>query len=810
MGSTDIQAIIPRLKPLLGVLIANFRKGDYVQRREAAIALSKFKGEKATDVLLQTYESDNIQDFMALALGNIENKRAVQLLINALNDPNSEVRFNAARALGMMNNDEAFNVLVESLNAYADMISTGGSQKQQNQVFFEEEAIISAISALGKLRNTLATPLLKRLLTLEKNGRIRSTIIIALGQMSSDRLLPIFQGALKDEDDRVRANAIEAIESIKSSAIVGILQPYLEDPSNRVRANVAKAIWKYGDYDVTDTLGRMLNEKDKWQRASAAFALGEIKAAKFIGKLALALKDEDPDVRRNAVNALKKIESPNALPHLEAIIDDPSPDVRVQAALAITRCNLQKAAEIFPQRLERETNEVVRATFISCLGETQNASFKDLLVQFLGDPDARVVANTIDALQKVSPTHPGGTIATKLKLLLLHEDNRVKGNAIRALWNWKDYSVLDKLAELLQSIDAKSRQSGTFVLGEIGHEVTQNSEVAEKINKIIAELVEERPEVPAPAPAPETPAPVELTIVDASPAPKPEAKKAQATTEGKAAQKSDKKPSAVDQPGASAPSRPESPTAPVPTTEPQEDEQCAIELQRAMHALNARELTEAEKIYQQILKKYPKNLKAIMGLADCYFASQQYEQAGEQYRLALQQKNDIVKAHYNLGTVYYFLKELNKAKEQLAIALKLYPKLLGAYLILAQIYQQNNQTRESVQLLSKAIELSPRNPILYQKLALLLLRTSQYEASIKVLDQAKNLAPGDVDTNLLLACAYQATRHSDEALACLNTALKTCSQAPDPYEGARLLLQGYQHYRALIEAPSQNPTEGQP
>ena len=82
----DKTKVIDNLKPLLAKLIHNFLAGDYNQRRESAIALSKFKGEKATDFLLETYESDNIQDFMALALGNIDSSKSVKLLINAFTD----------------------------------------------------------------------------------------------------------------------------------------------------------------------------------------------------------------------------------------------------------------------------------------------------------------------------------------------------------------------------------------------------------------------------------------------------------------------------------------------------------------------------------------------------------------------------------------------------------------------------------------------------------------------------------------------------------------------------------------------------
>ena len=151
--------ILKSLKPLLAKLIHNFLAGDYNQRRESAIAMSKFKGEKATDFLLETYESDNIQDFMALALGNIDSSKSAKLLINALKDSNQEVRFNAARALGMMENPEAFDILMDALNNYIDSSNEPSSQdsiEEETEIFLEEDSIIGAIIALGKIKNWIS------------------------------------------------------------------------------------------------------------------------------------------------------------------------------------------------------------------------------------------------------------------------------------------------------------------------------------------------------------------------------------------------------------------------------------------------------------------------------------------------------------------------------------------------------------------------------------------------------------------------------------------------------------------------------
>ncbi len=784
-----MHSIIDNLKPLVARLINNFLSGAYEQRRESAIALSKFKGECATDFLLQTYESDNIQDFMALALGNIESSKAVALLIRALNDSQQEVRFNAAQALGMMQNPEALNILLEALNSY---IESGLSpaeapvgEETTQQIFFEEEAIISAILALGKIMNWQGISLLKKLLAQEKSPRIRASIIMSLGMMASDKLMPVFQSALRDEDPRVRANAIEAIESIKSGSIVGIIQPYLDDPNNRVRANVAKAIWKYGDYDVSETLKQMLEHKDKWYRASAAYAIGEIKDSRFIRELARSLKDEEPDVRRNAANALRKIEYKDAFPHLKPMLDDPNFDVRVEAALAVSRCAPDKAIPLLVEKLAAEENFIVQATIISALGNIGSTSLIEQIAAYLDSEDPRVVSNSIDALAKLSGK-PDQDLVVTLNTLLKHDDNRVKSTAIRTLWVWGEYDVLDNLEQLFRSKDPRHIQSATFVLGEIGSEISKSEELHPLVNDMIAKLVA-NPEMIASVIAAETPAPTEEKPVE----PGDETPHATETTENLV------EPEKADLETQAAEPTTETPVPLVPDTS------FAEEVEMANNFIAARNFGMAEQVLRKILSQKPDHLKAVLGLANLYFMQKNYSDAAIYYESALQVNPNLVKAHYNLGTILFYLRKYESAVNHLVKALQLYPKILGAYMILAQIYQIAGKTQESIKLLSKAAALSPRNPVIYQKLASQHIQLHHYDKAIEVLQTAIELSPVDVESNLLLAYCFKLTGDSARAFSAMDLTLRACAQSPQPELATRQLLKSYLYLNSVL--PEQTP-----
>ena len=768
------QKIIESIKPLIARLIHNFLSGTYEQRRESAIALSKFKGEKATDFLLQTYESDNIQDFLALALGNIESEKAVTLLVNALNDPQHEVRFNAAQALGMLEHPAALDILLETLHNYMET-TVDSSVADPGQVFFEEDSIISAVMALGKIKNWRAIAVLKKLYEQEKSSRIRASAIQALGMLGSDKLLPVFQQALKDEDPRVRANAIEAIEEMKSASIVGIIQPYLDDPNNRVKANVAKAIWKYGDFDVSSTISQMLKHENKWYKASAAYVIGELKDPRFISSLANTIKDEDPDVRRNSIFAFRKIEYKKALPYLQPLLLDPNFDVRVEAVLALSKCVPEVAGEILAEKLKTEENQVVQATIISSLGTLGYKESAPQIKTYLDSNDTRVVANAIDALSLLLP-QPDSELFSRYKQLLKHPDNRVKSNAIKALWKCGKYDVLENLRELFKSKNQKELTSATFILGEIGAEISKHQDIEEQINQIVTELVENRDSLNCIIAKEEN--------LEYVPPQKPEETQPQEEIE-----KNEPEEEPAEEP------------APLIKVQPEVllDLSFNNDLEKANELIQSGDYAEAHTIYDRILSVNPNHLKALSAQANLYYAEKNYQKASELYLKALAIKPDLVKALFNLGNIYYYSKHYDLAAKYLLKALEIYPKILGAYMILAQIYQIAGRYKSSITLLTKATQLSPRNPIIYQKLASLHLLYGQYDEARDVLQKAISISPMDIESKLLLAYTFNLAGQHKQGFMAYEECLKTCVESSDPDAALKLMAKGFKYIQQLLQ-----------
>ena len=80
-------------------------KGDLDVRSEAVEAVGKIGDKRAVEPLIQALNDENkyVREGAALALAEIGDKRAVEPLIQALNDKDENVRAEAADTLGFGN-----------------------------------------------------------------------------------------------------------------------------------------------------------------------------------------------------------------------------------------------------------------------------------------------------------------------------------------------------------------------------------------------------------------------------------------------------------------------------------------------------------------------------------------------------------------------------------------------------------------------------------------------------------------------------------------------------------------------------------
>lgn len=243
---------------------------------------------------------------------------AVEPLIQALRHKERRVRWNVARALGMIGDARAVEPLNQSLRDA------------------ERLARWSVAWALGMIGDARAVEPLIGLLS-DPTARVRWEAAGALGKIGDARAIEPLIGLLQDLDADVCRGAAGALGKIGDARAVGPLIDLLRAPDAAVCRGAAGALSKIGGPAV-EPLIRLLWDPDADVRWRAAKALGEIGDAWAVEPLISLLRDPDAAVRRGATGALGKISDRRALPYLRWVAEnDADSIVRSAAQEAIER-----------------------------------------------------------------------------------------------------------------------------------------------------------------------------------------------------------------------------------------------------------------------------------------------------------------------------------------------------------------------------------------------------------------------------------------------------------------------------------------
>ena len=217
----------------------------------------------------------------AWALGKIGDKRAVEPLIAALKDGDSNVR-----------------------KAAADSLRTTGWQPanafQKSCLLFAEQAW-GKLAELGKEGVDVLIAGLK-----DENLRVRGNAAWTLGKIGDKRAVEPLLAALKDKESNVRRATSEALGKIGDKRAVEPLIAALKDEDSNVQRAAAEALGKIGDKRAVEPLIAAFRDKDSHVRNNAAEVLGKI-GKPAVEPLIAVLRDKDSHVRNNAAEALRKI-----------------------------------------------------------------------------------------------------------------------------------------------------------------------------------------------------------------------------------------------------------------------------------------------------------------------------------------------------------------------------------------------------------------------------------------------------------------------------------------------------------------------
>ncbi|MBI5438357.1 MAG: HEAT repeat domain-containing protein [Nitrosomonadales bacterium] len=325
------------------------------------------------------------------------------------------------------------------------------------------------------------------------DGRLRSTIIKAIGTIKACRAESALIQCLNDPDPDIRSDAARVLGNLGCADAVSPLVAALRDTEPDVIISALGALSIIGDSRAVEAIAEAMDSKTSFQyqmgelagdfawdiREKAAEVLGRIASPAAIAVLSEMLKDDDADMMYGGLfRALICTGNPNALETVASYLKDADVQTRRKAAKAVAISRLPQAAEFLKQALLDEDN-IVRIHALEGVGSLKGAADIVTLTLMLHCPDAQVRAKTAETLFKV-----GGKAVLKHIVPLLDDASaQVRGKAVEIIGSSASLEYSDKLVEALDDSDESVRGEAVISLGKTGDSKAMDSLVAQLRNK---------------------------------------------------------------------------------------------------------------------------------------------------------------------------------------------------------------------------------------------------------------------------------------------------------------------------------------
>ncbi len=193
----------------------------------------------------------------AINLGTIQSRQAISALIDAVKDPNQDVKLAAVRALGQLNEPKGLQVLLDVMEEGAHW--TRGS-------------IVEVLVGMGP---DIAAEIVPRLES-TRDINVRLVYMQLCGLLQITAALGALLLLLDDRDQETRLAAAQALGGIGDTLAVESLIVSLDDRSWEVVAQAAKALGVLGDEQAITRLNQLLSAESWWVRHNAANSLYQL------------------------------------------------------------------------------------------------------------------------------------------------------------------------------------------------------------------------------------------------------------------------------------------------------------------------------------------------------------------------------------------------------------------------------------------------------------------------------------------------------------------------------------------------------
>ncbi len=367
-------------KQAVPALIEALADPDEDVRGEAIDALGHIGDPAAGPALLALYHEEEDPDkrlWLASDMAACQYAPVIPILIEALSSADDRLRSQATRSLRYLQAEEAKEPLRKALAQETDPL-TRQTMQETLQEFEHPSTYEEKIDRLiAQLRSAE---------TVDE----REAAATALGDMDK-RVLPSLLALLHDRQGEVRQYATLAISGLSAhrdaawfvrayrEQVQGPLIQALADQESNVRAAAAQALGQWGDERAMEPLLAVIQDRDVEVRREVVATLRYPKDERALEPLLHAfLTDDDMQVRAYAAEGLgRHLEDNRAVNTLIQTLQDEQSDRRQQAAELLCWLKDERATDALIQALQDNDPEV-REWSIEALWQIRLGNWDDL------------------------------------------------------------------------------------------------------------------------------------------------------------------------------------------------------------------------------------------------------------------------------------------------------------------------------------------------------------------------------------------------------------------------------------------------
>ncbi len=375
-------------------------------------------------------------------------------VIQALKDPDLDVRRSAANALRNLGNHAATSSLLVALREASISNGRDVAEGATNPRTSNKIVRGAIITALGKIGDWATREVLQQCLE-DADELNRAAAATALGQLGDRRAVPRLILALNNDSPHVRSSAANALGLLGDRlAVPALIQALKREPRipttpsksmeagrsihDAVRGSIITALGRIGDTDARESLESFLSDNDAAAAGAAAHALGLLGDRAGVPALIESLQSKFPEVGSSSANALGLLGDRSAVPALVRALKSDYSNVRGSAATALGILGDHSVVSELSTLLE-DAAPSVRGSAIAALGKIGNSGASPPIRQLLTeDTDAQVRGVAATALGAIGEAD---SIATLRAFLKNETTDRARIRAIAALENLRASDV---------------------------------------------------------------------------------------------------------------------------------------------------------------------------------------------------------------------------------------------------------------------------------------------------------------------------------------------------------------------------------